>query len=170
MWWGTLGFMALEGMGFALAAATYLYLANSATEWPLSVGPPNLWPGTIVLVVLLLSLVPNHILARHARRCTMRQVRLWLVVMSVAGIVPLVVRAFEFPALKILWDANAYGSIVWILLGLHTMHLLTDLGDTWSSPRSCSRAMATAAAGSAMSTTTHSIGISWSSAGFRFTS
>ena len=50
--------------------------------------------------------------------------------MSLAGILPLVVRAFEFPALKILWDANAYGSIVWILLGLHTTHLLTDLGDT----------------------------------------
>ena len=60
----------------------------------------------------------------------MRPVRLWLVVMSLAGILPLVVRAFEFPALKILWDANAYGSIVWILLGLHTTHLLTDLGDT----------------------------------------
>ena len=38
MWWGTLGFMALEGMGFALAAATYLYL-DSAPDWPLSVGP-----------------------------------------------------------------------------------------------------------------------------------
>ncbi|TIO71814.1 MAG: cytochrome C oxidase subunit III, partial [Mesorhizobium sp.] len=30
-WWGTLGFMALEGMGFALAAGAYLYLA---TLWP----------------------------------------------------------------------------------------------------------------------------------------
>jgi len=29
-----------------------------------------------------------------------------------------------------MWDANAYGSIVWLLLGLHTIHLLTDLGDT----------------------------------------
>ena len=28
------------------------------------------------------------------------------------------------------WDSNAYGSIVWILLGLHTTHLMTDLGDT----------------------------------------
>jgi heme/copper-type cytochrome/quinol oxidase subunit 3 len=27
-------------------------------------------------------------------------------------------------------DANAYGSIVWFILGLHTTHLLTDVGDT----------------------------------------
>ena len=149
MWWGTLGFMALEGTGFALAAASYLYLADLAPEWPLSAAPPDLWPGTIVLVVLLVSLVPNHILARHAKHCAMGPVRLWLVVMSVAGIVPLVVRVFEFPALKILWDANAYGSIVWILLGLHTTHLLTDLGDTLVLTALMFTRHGTAAAGSA---------------------
>lgn len=130
MWWGTLAFMALEGMGFALAVATYLYLDDLAPNWPLSADPPDPWPGTIVLMVLLLSLVPNQILARHARHCAMWPVRIWLVVMSLTGTVPLAVRVFEFPALKILWDANAYGSIVWILLGLHTTHLLTDFGDT----------------------------------------
>jgi cytochrome c oxidase subunit 3 len=50
--------------------------------------------------------------------------------MSVLGIVPLVVRAFEFPALNVSWDSNAYGSIVWTLLGLHTTHIITDLVDT----------------------------------------
>jgi cytochrome c oxidase subunit I+III len=28
------------------------------------------------------------------------------------------------------WDQNAYGSVVWTLLGLHTVHLLTDWFDT----------------------------------------
>ena len=32
--------------------------------------------------------------------------------------------------LKIGWDSNAYGSIVWTLLGLHTTHIITDLVDT----------------------------------------
>jgi heme/copper-type cytochrome/quinol oxidase subunit 3 len=57
-------------------------------------------------------------------------VRIGLVLMSLLGIVPLIVRAFEFPALRVRWDADAYGSIVWLLLGLHTTHLLTDAGDT----------------------------------------
>ena len=39
-------------------------------------------------------------------------------------------RAFEFPALQCCWDSNAYGSITWTLLGLHTTHLITDLADT----------------------------------------
>ena len=43
---------------------------------------------------------------------------------------PLVPRWFEFPALNVLWDSNAYGSITWTLLGLHTTHLITDLADT----------------------------------------
>jgi len=51
-------------------------------------------------------------------------------VMSVAGLVPMIIRAFEFQALNINWDDNAYGSIVWTLLGLHTTHILTDLIDT----------------------------------------
>ncbi|MBV9246564.1 MAG: cytochrome C oxidase subunit III, partial [Methylobacteriaceae bacterium] len=28
------------------------------------------------------------------------------------------------------WDTNAYGSIVWVILGLHTTHIITDLGDS----------------------------------------
>jgi cytochrome c oxidase subunit I+III len=42
----------------------------------------------------------------------------------------LIVRIFEFPALNTQWDASAYGSIVYMLLGLHTAHLLTDAIDS----------------------------------------
>jgi heme/copper-type cytochrome/quinol oxidase subunit 3 len=129
-WWGTLGFMAIEGTGFALAIGSYLYLAYLAPEWPLSAAPPNHWPGTIVLILLVASVVPNHILSHYAKRCAMGPVRIGLVVMCLFGLVPLVVRAFEFPALKVLWDTNAYGSMVWVLLGLHTTHLVTDFVDS----------------------------------------
>jgi heme/copper-type cytochrome/quinol oxidase subunit 3 len=50
--------------------------------------------------------------------------------MSVIGLAVLALRAMEFTTLGIRWDDNAYGSIVWVLLGLHTTHVLTDLGDT----------------------------------------
>ena len=32
--------------------------------------------------------------------------------------------------MRVLWDTNAYGSTVWLMLGLHTTHLITDLGET----------------------------------------
>jgi heme/copper-type cytochrome/quinol oxidase subunit 3 len=50
--------------------------------------------------------------------------------MSVLGALPLVLRAFEFTVLNIRWDDNAYGSIIWTMLGLHTTHIATDLIDT----------------------------------------
>jgi cytochrome c oxidase subunit 3 len=60
----------------------------------------------------------------------MGKVRIGLLAMSVLGIAPMVVRVFEFPSLHVNWDTNAYGSVTWILLGLHTTHLITDLADT----------------------------------------
>ncbi len=129
-WWGTLAFMLLEGTGFALGIAIYLYLLSLAREWPIGVPPPNLAAGTVVTALLLASLVPNYLVSRWAERQELSKVRAGIVVMSVLGVLPLVARAFEFPALHIGWDTNAYGSIVWTLLGLHTTHLLTDLIDT----------------------------------------
>jgi cytochrome c oxidase subunit 3 len=129
-WWGTLAFMLLEGTGFALIIAIYLYLDSLAPEWPLDAPPPDLLPGTLITLVLLSSLVPNALTNRWAKRQDLVMARLGMVVMSVFGIVPLIIRVFEFPALHISWDSNAYGSILWVMLGLHTTHILTDLADT----------------------------------------
>jgi heme/copper-type cytochrome/quinol oxidase subunit 3 len=81
-------------------------------------------------VLLLVSLVPNTILARWAKNKDLPKVRIGLIAMSIIGAIPLVIRVFEFPALRISWDDNAYGSIVWAMLALHTTHLITDLIET----------------------------------------
>ncbi|XAZ25957.1 cytochrome c oxidase subunit 3 (plasmid) [Sinorhizobium sp. B11] len=128
--WGTSAFMLIEGSGFALAIAVYLYLMANAPSWPLNAPPPDLLPGTILTVLLLASLVPNLLVTRWAGQRDLRKVRIGLVIMSIFGIVPLVPRIFEFPAINIRWDDNAYGSILWVMLGLHTTHILTDLADT----------------------------------------
>jgi cytochrome c oxidase subunit III len=129
-WWGTLAFVALEGTGFVLAAAAYLYTMALAPQWPLDTHAPDLLPGTLVTIILVLSVWPNKLIARWAKEENLRKVQLGLVLMSVLGILPLIIRIFEFDALDISWDRNAYGSVVWFLLGLHTLHLLTDVGDT----------------------------------------
>ena len=128
-WWGTLAFMLLEGTGFALVIAIYLYLGSLAKNWP-PAPPPDLLPGSLVTVVLLGSVVPNVLISRWARQKDLGKVRIGIVIMSVLGIVPIVIRFFEFPAVHVSWDSNAYGSIVWTMLGLHTTHLITDLADT----------------------------------------
>jgi heme/copper-type cytochrome/quinol oxidase subunit 3 len=130
MWWGTMGFVAIEGMGFALAAGAYLYLAYFAQRWPLGAAPPGLIPGTALLAVLLLSVWPNMKASQNAKKQDLGRVRRDMVLMSLIGAVALAIRGFEFGMLNVRWDDNAYGSILWTILGLHTLHLATDLGDT----------------------------------------
>jgi len=130
MWWGTLGFIAIEGTGFVLAGASYLYILTQNGRFPLGAGPPTLWPGILQTLLLLASVVPNIWVDRASRREDLGQVRVGLLVMSAIGIATCVIRAFEFPALNIYWDDNAYGSLQWLLLGLHATHLGTDLADT----------------------------------------
>jgi cytochrome c oxidase subunit 3 len=129
-WWGTLAFILIEGTGFALSIVVYLYLMSLAPHWPLNAPLPDLLPGTALTALLIASLLPNILIARWARQQNLAKVRIGLIIMSLLGVAPLIVRIFEFPAMHISWDQNAYGSIVWVMLGLHTTHILTDLIDT----------------------------------------
>jgi cytochrome c oxidase subunit III len=130
MWWGTLGMIALEGTAFALAIAAYLYLWSQATVWPLGAPPPELLFGTVNVLILLVSMIPNEWARRASERHDLRAIRIALILCVLVGAALLVIRAFEFSALNVSWDTSAYGSVVWLLLGLHTAHLLTDFYDT----------------------------------------
>jgi len=130
MWWGTLGVIAIEGTAFALAVMAYFYLRSHSSTWPLSAPPPDLLWGTINTAVMLASIVPAHLAKKAAEARQVRGVRLWLCVSVAFALVFVAIRAFEFGALNVRWDSSAYGSVVWLLLGLHTAHILTDLLDT----------------------------------------
>ena len=130
MWWGTVGLMAIESTAFALAVFAYFYLRSHANRWPMSSPPPELLWGTLNTVVLVVSMWPNHLAKRAAERLDRRGVRIWITVCLLFSLVFLGVRWLEFDALNVRWDHDAYGSIVWMLLGLHTFHLITDTWDT----------------------------------------
>jgi cytochrome c oxidase subunit 3 len=130
IWWGTVGFAAAEGMGFALAVGMYFYLVFINGNWPLSAPPPDLLWSSIFTTLLLISTWPNQRAKRDGEREDLARTRRNLVLMSLIGVALLGIRVFEFGTLHVRWDQNAYGSVVWLLLGLHTLHLLTDLGDT----------------------------------------
>lgn len=130
MWWATLGMVAIEGTMFGLLIVTYLYLKGRVIHWPPAVPPPAYLWGTTNLILLLVSSVPNEIAKRAAERFDLRRVRIWLVVCVLFGVAFVIVRALEFTAVNVSWDTNAYGSVVWALLGFHTVHIVTDLLDT----------------------------------------
>ena len=130
MWWGTLGMMAIESTVFGLAIMAYFYLRSHQETWPISSLPPDLAWGTLNTVVMLASFLPAHLAKKAAEQLDLRGVRVWLVASVAFGVAFTVIRGFEFAALNTRWDSNAYGSVVWLLLGLHTTHIVTDLVDT----------------------------------------
>jgi cytochrome c oxidase subunit 1/cytochrome c oxidase subunit I+III len=130
MWWATVGLMLIEGTAFALAIAMYFYLRAVNAVWPMHAPPPTLLWGSLNTAVLIASMVPNELARRAANKGNREGARLWLVICLAFALIFLVLRGFEFAALNAMWYANAYGSIVWLLLGLHTTHLITDTVDT----------------------------------------
>lgn len=130
MWWGTLGMMAIEGTVFALTVATYFYLRSHSTNWPMGVLPPDLLWGTLNTAILLASMVPNHLAKKAAEQHDVPGVRLWVIVSLLFALAFIAIRVMEFATLNVRWDSNAYGSVVWTLLGLHTTHLVTETVDT----------------------------------------
>jgi len=130
-WWGTVGFMVIEGMFFVLTVVAYFFLMSHEQSWaPRPTEPPNPIAGTLFTLILLLSEIPNAMIKKAAETYdtdAVRRLFLWMV--GIGGVL-LVIRGFEFNSLNVLWYENAYGSVIWALLFLHALHLVTDWADT----------------------------------------
>jgi cytochrome c oxidase subunit III len=131
MWWATMGIVLIEGTVFGLAIGCYFFYRTQWPTWPPGgVAPPDLFWGGVNTGILLLSLIPNELAKRAGERVDLRAVRIWLVVCLLFGAAFNAARVFEFRHLNVRWDHDAYGSIVWMLLGLHTTHIVTDFLDS----------------------------------------
>jgi cytochrome c oxidase subunit 3 len=126
-WWGTMGFIVIEGGMFAMVVASLLYLHGEEATWPPApIAPPDLLWGTLNTAILLASAWPNHRMRLAAERLDLAGVRRSILAADAFSLAFLVVRWLELQHLNVRWDGNAYGSVVWILIGFHTFHLLTD--------------------------------------------
>jgi cytochrome c oxidase subunit I+III len=130
-WWGTLGFMVIEGTTLFIAVVAYFYLSRNFQTWPPehTVRPSVLWP-TVQVLLLLASLVPTVLADRAAYRIDLPKLRQWFLVMLLFEVISVIVRWQEFLSLNVRWDSNAYGSAAWTLVGLHSTLLLADLFET----------------------------------------
>ena len=130
IWWGTINFMVIEGSMMAMVVIAYFVLRTRSTEWPPGLPNPDVTWGTVNTLLLLVSLVPNFFAKKAAEQLDLRRVRLVMPIMAVFGVAFIVVRVFEFASLGTSWYSNAYGSIVWFIMGLHSAHVITDVLDT----------------------------------------
>ncbi len=131
VWWGNNMLLAIETTMFGILIATYFYLRQNFPLWPPPVAQltdtlrplPELVFGTANTILLLASCAPMIVTELAARRDQRTLSQIGLIVCIVLGVAALVLRAFEFPAFYFRWDSNAYGSAVWFILGMHTLHL-----------------------------------------------
>lgn len=131
MWWGTLGFMIIEGSTLVICVAAYFYLRRNFESYPPPDTPlPSLLIPTIGMVLLLLSNIPIALADQAARELDLQKLRFWSVVTSIFGVVFFITRPLVFHALHVRWDTNAYGSAVWFTVGFHTVILLFEIVET----------------------------------------
>jgi heme/copper-type cytochrome/quinol oxidase subunit 3 len=127
MWWGTLGYLIIEGSTLVISAGCYFYLRKNFSTWPPEhVFRPGLTAAAIQAGLMLVSNVPMATVDRAARRLDLRTVRSGMVICSVLAVVMCIVRTFEFGALHVRWDTNAYGSAAWATLVTHSTLLLLE--------------------------------------------
>jgi cytochrome c oxidase subunit III len=131
MWWGTVGFVIIEGSTLVIMAFSYIYLGRNFDSWPpANIPPPTVVPFAIQAAVMLLSLVPMVMVDRAVRRLDLRTVRYGMVVSTVLAVVMCVIRVFEFRALHVRWDSAAYGSVAWGVLVAHATLLLLETAES----------------------------------------
>jgi cytochrome c oxidase subunit 3 len=132
IWWGNTLLLFIETTMFGILIAVYFSVWMNLSPFPpprvdhspVIYNPvPDLMLPTINLIVLLVSLIPGIWLDLSARRMDEKKIKILLVVTLLFNIAAIVLRFYEFDSLLFKWDDNAYGSIIWVILGTHLLHL-----------------------------------------------
>jgi heme/copper-type cytochrome/quinol oxidase subunit 3 len=131
LWWGTLGFMLIEGFTLLLTLASYFYLRTNEFAWPPGRTPqPDLLVPTLNTLLLLGVIVPMRAAGKAAERHDRRGVTRGLFIATGMTVVVNVLRWFELMALNVKWDAHAYGSAAWGVVVMHSTLTVVDVFET----------------------------------------
>ena len=126
-WWGTIGFMFAESTTLGIFVSSYFYLARDRDSWPPGTPLPDLGIPTAVLVFMVLPVIPKFLAIKRGRELDIGGVVRYASIAIALALVGAILRIWEFDALNVRWDDNAYGSVVWALLVFHTLLLVVDL-------------------------------------------
>jgi cytochrome c oxidase subunit III len=131
MWWGTIGFIVIEGSTLFICAVSYFYIRTNFASWPPEhVFRPALTAAAVQAALMAISNVPMVMVDKAARRLDLQAVRAGMLVISLLVVVMCVLRVLEFQALHVRWDSNAYGSAAWATVTTHTTLLLLQAVET----------------------------------------
>lgn len=121
-YYGTLLFMFIEAIEFAAFTASYFYLRSSTTDWPPGDIPrPELLWVTIATGILLVSVLPTYLADQRIKRDDQRGFLTYSFVTIVLDVVFIGMILLHLLQLNYKWQANAYTSIYWTLIGTHLL-------------------------------------------------
>ena len=133
LWWGNTLLLLIETTMFGILVAIYFTVAMNLSPFPppraermpvLYNSEPDLFLPLIGLVVILVSLAPCIWLDISARRRDAGSAKIAISITLALNIAAAVIRYYEFDSLHFKWDDNAYGSITWMILGMHLLHII----------------------------------------------
>jgi cytochrome c oxidase subunit III len=128
LWWGTMGLALIEATMFGLLIASYFYLRLGFSVWP----PPGirpqgaLWPTANVLIMLA-SCWPTYQASEAAKHDDKRGVQVWLSLNLAIGAITVILRAWLWNDMNFSWRTNVYGSMIWMIMELHTLDYVISL-------------------------------------------
>jgi cytochrome c oxidase subunit 3 len=130
LWWAVILLVCIEGTMLVLLTLSYFYLGDHMTPWPVVTIPRRLaWLATGELALWLISAAPMAWAARAAVRGSLRGMRGGLILSTIPALISIGLRFWIMKQLPFRWDANAYASTVWTLLGAQWLHGLTGAGE-----------------------------------------
>ena len=131
MWWGTVGYVLIEGTTLLICAGSYFYLRKNFASWPPAGVPrPGLAAAAVQAALMLASNMPMLSVDRAARRLDLKAVRTGMLICTLLAVAMCGVRVLEFQALHVRWDSSAYGSVAWATLVTHSTLLLLQTAET----------------------------------------
>jgi heme/copper-type cytochrome/quinol oxidase subunit 3 len=129
-WLANVFYMTIEGMMFALMFASYFYLRTRVQQWPPGHLAPDLRYGLANVIVFILSIIPARWVQKRAPSGDRAAIRIGLMVLAAFALLATAIRVFEFTTLNCRWSDDAYSSTLWVLIGMHAGHLVTELIET----------------------------------------
>lgn len=131
LWWGTIGFIVIEGFTILLTTAVYFYLRQNQFDWPPAPHPnPDLLIPTINTVLILLLIIPMIGVEKAAKKFDRPGVTRGLLITTAMTVPVAILRWFELTSLNVAYDTNAYGSAAWAIVVLHGTLVAFDLIET----------------------------------------
>lgn len=127
-WWAIVLLIMIEATVSAGLIASYFYLFSNATVWPpAGIDSPDLLIPTITSVLLIVSVIPAYIADRSLANGKPGGMQVWGGIGAIMLVAVLALRYYEYVTLDYRWDDGAYGSIVWLIAGFHSVNVAVVL-------------------------------------------